>query len=72
MLELRESWSWMDIKFSGLEWEQSEGVVIGLLNQGLSQKEIKALLLVGGYRISTPFTAISHIKKLVCIRIYYA
>lgn len=50
--EIRESWSKMDTKYGGLEWRQSEGIVINLVTQGLSQKEIRALIPVGGFRTS--------------------
>ncbi|CAM6105951.1 unnamed protein product [Calypogeia fissa] len=50
MIELRETWSKMQTNYGQLEWMQSEGVIIGLINQGLSQKEIRAMLPVGGYR----------------------
>lgn len=50
--ELQQIWEHMDRHYGGLEWGKYEGVVIGLINQGLSQCEIKALLGVGGYRIN--------------------
>ncbi|CAM6105554.1 unnamed protein product [Calypogeia fissa] len=51
VLELRASWAALDTGYGGLEWEQGEGIIITLLNQGLSQKEIRALIPVGGYKI---------------------
>jgi transposase len=49
VIELRDSWSKMESGYGGREWEHTEGVIIGLINQGLSQKEIRAVLPVGGF-----------------------
>lgn len=56
--ELRQTWSRMDIGYGGLEWEKSEGVIINLLNQGLSQKEIKSFFVY--WRLS-----IDRLKKAI-------
>lgn len=52
VLRLRAQWEEMDTKFGGKEFEQGEGMVISLLKQGLSHVMIRAVLGVGGYRVS--------------------
>ncbi|EEY66671.1 uncharacterized protein PITG_21820 [Phytophthora infestans T30-4] len=39
------------IRVYGSEWQQSEGIVIQFLQQGLSEREIRAVIPVGSSRI---------------------
>ncbi|OWY97879.1 hypothetical protein PHMEG_00031484 [Phytophthora megakarya] len=50
--EMGDDWGSWDTKYGSAEWEQSEGVVLNLLQQGFSEREIKAILPVGGSRVS--------------------
>lgn len=52
IIELCETWGRMDTQYGGLEWEKSEGIIIGLINTGLSQKKIRVVLPIGGHRCS--------------------
>lgn len=58
--ELRQTWASLDTGYGGLEWEQSEGLIMALIHQGLSQKEIRATLPVGGYKCSRIKVAIEN------------
>jgi hypothetical protein len=49
---LKETWNTMKTRYGEAEWEQGEGVILGLMVQGYSNQEIKALLGVGGSRVS--------------------
>jgi hypothetical protein len=49
--KLRDDWNSWDTSYGGTEWQQSEGIVLQLLQQGLSQIEIRAISPVGGSRI---------------------
>ncbi|CAK9266760.1 unnamed protein product [Sphagnum jensenii] len=49
---LKETWNAMKTGYGEVEWEQGEGVILGLMAQGYSDREIKALLGVGGSRVS--------------------
>lgn len=51
----------METDYGGLEWEQSKGIVINLITQGLYQKEIRALIPVGGSHTSRLKKAIDSI-----------
>ncbi|ETP35295.1 hypothetical protein F442_16480 [Phytophthora nicotianae P10297] len=43
---IRNDWDQMNTGQGGSEWEQSEGIVIQLLQQGLSEREIRAIIPV--------------------------
>jgi hypothetical protein len=49
---LKEMWNAMKTGYDEAEWEQGEGVILGLMAQGYSDRKIKALLGVGGSRVS--------------------
>jgi hypothetical protein len=49
---LKETWNAMKTRYGEAEWEQGEGVILGLMAQGYSDREIKALLGVGASRVS--------------------
>jgi hypothetical protein len=49
---LKETWNAMKTGYSEAEWEHGEGVILGLMVQGYSNREIKALLGIGGSRVS--------------------
>ncbi len=49
---LKETWNAMKMRYDEAEWEQGERVILGLMAQGYSDREIKALLGVGGSRVS--------------------
>jgi hypothetical protein len=49
---LKETWNAMKTGYDEAEWEQGEGVILGLMVQGYSDRKIKALLGVGGSRVS--------------------
>jgi transposase len=49
---LKETWNAMKTRYDEAEWEQGEGVILGLMAQGYSNREIKALLGVGGSHVS--------------------
>ncbi|ETL35064.1 hypothetical protein L916_12768 [Phytophthora nicotianae] len=49
---MREDWESWDTSQGGREWQQSEGVVLQLLRQGLSERVIRAILPVGGSRVA--------------------
>jgi hypothetical protein len=49
---LKETWNAMKTRYDEAEWEQGEGVILGLMAQGYSDREIKALLGVGGFCVS--------------------
>ncbi len=49
---LKEMWNAMKTGYGEAKWEQGEGVILGLMAQGYSDREIKALLGVGGSHVS--------------------
>ncbi len=49
---LKETWNVMKTGYGEAKWEQGEGVILGLMAQGYLDQEIKALLGVGGSRVS--------------------
>ncbi|CAK9862503.1 unnamed protein product [Sphagnum jensenii] len=49
---LKETWNAMKTGYGEVEWERGEGVILGLMAQGYLDREIKALLGVGGSRVS--------------------
>ncbi|OAE28515.1 hypothetical protein AXG93_1822s1020 [Marchantia polymorpha subsp. ruderalis] len=49
--ELRSKCDTMNTKYGGEEWQQGEGIVLGLMHQGLSDNVIRAIIPVGGSRI---------------------
>jgi hypothetical protein len=49
---LKEMWNAMKTGYGEAEWEQGEGVILGLMVQGYLDREINALLGVGGFRVS--------------------
>jgi hypothetical protein len=49
---LKETWNAMKTGYGEAEWEQGEGIILRLMAQGYSDREIKALLGVGGSRVS--------------------
>jgi hypothetical protein len=49
---LKKTWNAMKTGYGEAKWEQGEGVILGLTTQGYSDREIKALLGVGGSRVS--------------------
>ncbi|CAK9229226.1 unnamed protein product [Sphagnum troendelagicum] len=49
---LKETWNAMKTGYGEAEWEHGEGVILGLMAQGYSDREIKALRGVGGSRVS--------------------
>jgi hypothetical protein len=49
---LKETWNAMKTGYGEAKCEQGEGVIMGLMVQGYSNREIKALLGVGGSRVS--------------------
>eukprot|EP00644_Phytophthora_capsici_P014791 jgi/Phyca11/553489/estExt2_Genewise1Plus.C_PHYCAscaffold_530217 len=49
--KLREDWNSWDTRYGGSEWQQSEGVVMHLLQQGQSQCDIRTIIPVGGSRV---------------------
>ncbi|EGZ22240.1 hypothetical protein PHYSODRAFT_461005, partial [Phytophthora sojae] len=50
--EIRREWDSWETEFGGREWEQSEGVILQLIQQGLSERVIRAILPVGGSRVA--------------------
>ncbi|EEY60620.1 uncharacterized protein PITG_22996 [Phytophthora infestans T30-4] len=50
--KIRSDWDQMNTRRDGSEWQQSEGIVIQFLQQGLSEREIRAVIPVGGSRIA--------------------
>ncbi|KAG3102189.1 hypothetical protein PI125_g14234 [Phytophthora idaei] len=48
---IRNDWDSWDTGQGGKEWAKSEGAVLQLLRQGLSERVIKAIIPVGGTRI---------------------
>jgi hypothetical protein len=50
--QIRQDWESWDTNFGGREWQQSEGVVLQLIQQGLSERVIRSIIPVGGSRIS--------------------
>jgi len=49
---LKEMWNAMKTGYGEAKWEQGKGVILGLMAQGYSDREIKALLGVGGSHVS--------------------
>ncbi|EGZ13897.1 hypothetical protein PHYSODRAFT_513752, partial [Phytophthora sojae] len=47
--KIRSDWDSWDTSYGGKEWQQSEGVVLNLLQQ-LSDREIRSILPIGGSR----------------------
>ncbi|XP_078732831.1 uncharacterized protein LOC144947479 isoform X1 [Lampetra fluviatilis] len=49
--KIRDDWQSMETDRSGSEWQQSERIVLQMLQQGLSERVIRAIIPVGGSRI---------------------
>ncbi|OWZ21052.1 Cleavage inducible protein [Phytophthora megakarya] len=52
VVSIRSSWDSSETGYRGREWQSSEGVVMNLIEQGLSEREIRRFISVGGSRIS--------------------
>ncbi|ETP05287.1 hypothetical protein F441_18073 [Phytophthora nicotianae CJ01A1] len=50
--KMGEDWESWDTSEGGREWQQSEGVVLQLLRQGLSERVIRVIPPVGGNRVA--------------------
>lgn len=49
--DIRELWDSMETKRAGSKWEQSEGIIINLIQQNIPENVIRAIVHVGGSRI---------------------
>ena len=47
---IRQDWSAIETALAGSEWQQSEGMIMNLIQIGLSEREIRAILRVGRLR----------------------
>jgi hypothetical protein len=67
---LKETWNAMKTGYDEAEWEQGEGVILGLMAQGYLDRDIKAFLGVGRKPYSPSYessTSRSIIRRSNCI-----
>jgi len=50
--KIKRLWESLDTKAGGTDWEKGNGILLVLINIGLSFNEIRQLLGVGGYRLA--------------------
>nr|XP_032818404.1 uncharacterized protein LOC116947095 [Petromyzon marinus] len=52
IVKIRQDWDAMETGRAGSEWQQSEGIILNLVQMQLSEREIRTILPVGGSRLA--------------------